>query len=107
MAPRRVTRNRAIEKKNQVIQSRQNRVTKKKKSKRAKNAPYKKNPNESSRARKDRPEKKRLSERKRIERIRADPEVHASYLEAQRKRYQKRKREGKIKLMSQLDSRSQ
>ncbi|CAG4942846.1 unnamed protein product [Parnassius apollo] len=55
----------------------------------------------------DRLAKKRLSERRRKARIKSDPELYAVHKEKDRQRYYKRKNEGKIKSVSELDPRQQ
>ncbi|CAB3251201.1 unnamed protein product [Arctia plantaginis] len=55
----------------------------------------------------DRLVKKRLAERLRKARIKSDPELYAVHKEKDRQRYFKRKNEGKIKTVSELDSRLQ
>lgn len=111
MAPRRTTRKKATELVVQAIQCRLNRAAKQKASKRSKNSgssgrQNKKRKTTTKIEREQFLEKKRVAERLRIEKIKQNPETHAVYLEAQRKRYQKRKKEGQIKPMKQLDPRS-
>lgn len=55
----------------------------------------------------DRLVKKRLAERRRKARIKSDPELYAVHKEKDRQRYYKRKNEGKIKPVSELDPRQQ
>ncbi|CAG4974012.1 unnamed protein product [Parnassius apollo] len=55
----------------------------------------------------DRLAKKGLSERRRKARIKSDPELYAVHKEKDRQRYYKRKNEGKIKSVSELDPRQQ
>ncbi|CAG5032198.1 unnamed protein product [Parnassius apollo] len=54
-------------------------------------------------SKKDRLAKKRLSERRRKARIKSDPELYVMHKEKDIQRYCKRKNEGKIKSVSELD----
>lgn len=114
MAPR-MTRKKALENAAQVLQSHKEYAAKQARGKRAKNSSSAGssrkrkivNKAANSKKREEQLEKKRLAERKRIQKIKEDPEAHSAYLASQRKRYQQRKRKGQIKSMSQLDPRSQ
>lgn len=110
MAPR-ITRKKVQENESRVLQRRRDNAAKQARGKRAKNlnsvaGGSRKRKTINKTTREERLEKKCLAERQRIQKIKENPEAHAAYLAAQKRRYQRRKKAGKIKLIGQLDPRS-